>query len=270
MPTILDGLDTIIDQHLGLDETWEGKPPRYKHPTSLIRLCREDDCTLDGIALIHALYDQIESNWADAGEFQARLPSSENWRFQKKADLSDGNESPEVTLERTVASITDDNWANQMPVDSGLLGARAHYIDLVHRSAQTFSLVELKIESNTALSAAFQVVKYGLAYAFSRRHAELLEYKVQDKELLQASSIELRVLAPAKFYPGNRGWLADLETALDDALGRFMPELPEVEIPMSFRFEAFPESFDWSPGSHRENDTRKDLLWALHQRVRVF
>jgi len=270
MPTILDGLDTIIDQHLGLDETWEGKPPRYKHPTSLIRLCREDDCTLDGIALIHALYDQIESNWTDAGEFQARLPSSENWRFQKKTDLSDENESPEVTLERTVASITDDNWANQIPVDSGLLGARAHYIDLVHRSAQAFSVVELKVESNTALSAAFQVVKYGLAYAFSRRHAELLEYKLQNKELLQASSIELRVLAPAEFYPDDCGWLADLETALDDALGRFMPELPEVEIPMSFRFEAFPNWFDWSPDSHREDDTRKDLLWALHQRVRVF
>ena len=87
MATIFDGLDELCDQFLLLDENWKGAAPRYRHPTTLIRLCAEDGGLVDGTGLVHALYDRVLKTWADAGERQSHLPSAENWRFTKRLNL---------------------------------------------------------------------------------------------------------------------------------------------------------------------------------------
>lgn len=104
------------------------------------------------------------------------LPSAENWRFDKRTSFREENLSPETLLERTISRVVDENWANQVPVDSGLVAGSAHWIDLVFRAGTAFSLIELKDESNTPLSAAIQVVRYGLVHAFTRCEVEIADF----------------------------------------------------------------------------------------------
>lgn len=273
MPSIFDGLEDIIDGFLPVDETWEGQVPRYGHRATLKRLCSENGPDVDGVGLVHALYNRILNNWSAAGGASG-LPSSENWRFEKRISFSDENLRPETLLERTIAFVVDDdNWANQVPVDSGLLGGRAHWIDLVFRAGTAFSLIELKYDSNTPLSAAFQVLTYGLVYAFSRSHAEILGIDVDRSPILQASEIHLRVLAPSGYfsaYGPDLGWLARFEKAVQEGVERFSQNNTERLPLMSFGFEAFPSDFVWTPPTARAVVTQKEVLWAVHQRDQVF
>ena len=273
MPSIFDGLEDIIDGFLHVDETWEGKAPRYCHRATLKRLCAKNDSDVDGIGLVHALYDQILSNWARSGGANG-LPSPENWRFEKRISFSEDNLRPETLLERTMAYVVDDdNWANQVPVDSGLLGGRAHWVDLVFRVGTAFTLIELKYESNTPLSAAIQILSYGLVYAFARSHAEVLGVNLDRSPILQASEMHLRVLAPANFFAGYGSdliWLSKFERAINIGVERFSRESSEPLPLMSFGFEAFPADFVWTPHTAREVTTQKEVLWAVHQRDQVF
>ena len=274
MQSIFDGLDRLCDQYLQLDENWAGKEPRYQHPTTLLRLCSENSPTVDGVDLIHALYDRVVQNWNSAGESQAHLPSAENWRFEKRLSFRDDNKRPEILLERTIALVTDDdNWANQVPVDSGLLGARPHWMDLVFRAGDSYAFIELKYESNTPLSAACQVLQYGIVYAFSRAHAELLQLSVETTALLKASEIALKVLAPSEFYTryGKAPeWLAGFERSLNDGLARFCEQSSGDWPTLTFGFEAFPADFAWSPEKAQDVAMQKDVLWAIHNRVSPF
>lgn len=271
--SIFDGMSEILDNALGLDDDWEGNLPRYKHETTLIRLCNESVQDLDGPALIHSLYNRAVENWCTATpDERAHLPIGENWRFEKQLGFADHNASPETMLERTIVELADENWANQVPVDSGLLGRSARVVDLLHRAGSKFSILELKVESNTPLSAAFQVVMYGAAYLFSRTHALQLRYDVDAKEVLRASEVHLRVLAPAAYYPQNCNWLANFEESLSDGLNQFAIDWPALGLAaMSFAFESFSEELIWN----RETDTtapeiRRDLLWEIHNRSRLF
>ena len=62
------------------------------------------------------------------------------------------NTSPEVMLERSIVRAASDNWANQVPTSSGLIGPHAdkvRNIDLVQRLDENhFSFIELKVASN--------------------------------------------------------------------------------------------------------------------------
>lgn len=278
MPSIFDGLADIIDGFLGIDDTWEGQAPRYGHRATLKRLCSENGPDVDGVGLVHALYDRLSNNWSAAGG-TGGLPSTENWRFEKRISFSEENLRPETLLERTIASVVDDdNWANQVPVDSGLLGGRAHWIDLVFRAGTAFSFIELKYDSNTPLSAACQVLGYGLVYAFCRSHAQVLGINLDRSPILQASEIHLRVLAPADYFTAfgpDLEWLARFEKAVQEGVERFSRKRfsrnSAERLPlMSFGFEAFPTDFVWTPSTAREVATQKDVLWAVHHRDQVF
>lgn len=105
MPSILEGLDEICDQWLGVDKSWPGtKPPRYPNKATLQRLCENGWGDLCGQHLMWNLYGKIALNWSGR-------PCSglQNWRFKKQLKLTERNPSPEVTLERTIVRITDDN-----------------------------------------------------------------------------------------------------------------------------------------------------------------
>ncbi len=262
MPSILNGLDEICDSWLGIDASWKGdREPRYKDKANLQRLCQYGWGGQSGPQLMNELYGKISKNWS-SGPCTGR----ENWRFKKQLKLTDGNPSQEVSLERTIARITDDNWVNQVPIASGIDGTRgAHNIDLVHRSGAGFTFIELKVASNHPLFAAFEIVKYGMVYVFSRIHADKLGYQVKKLEMLRATGVQLQVLAPDPYYTTSSiDWFRSLEECLNTGLEKFARQ--EIEIPMGFSFSVFPNDFTWDSTRQKEIEARRNLLWALHNR----
>ena len=71
----------------------------------------------------------------------------------------------------------------------------------------TTSSSKLKVGSDTPLYAAMEVLQYGLLYVFSRQYRDELHY-TDDRPLLKARRIDLKVLAPAAYYGEYRiDWL---------------------------------------------------------------
>lgn len=259
MPSIFDGLDEVCDKWLGVDASWQGKPPHYKRKINLQQLCQNGWGDLCGQHLMENLYNQILKNWTGCP-----CNGKQNWRFEKRPHLGKSNHRPEVTLEKTITRITDDNWVNQVPTASGVdsTGGK-HCIDLIHRDRGVFTFIELKVKSDHPLYAAFEIIKYGMVYIFSRIHTEQLGYQVKNKELLRANEVRLQVLAPPAFYAAESiKWLRSLELCLNNGLEVFAQK--ELQIPMSFNFFVFPTSFAWNPAGHEDLEVRKNLLWALH------
>jgi hypothetical protein len=234
MPSVFAGVDELIDKSLGM--TSIGRTPQYFHKTSASRLAAKPPA-FDGASLIRQIDDQIERNWLQARvNGQIRPASSQNWRWKKQLYISEHNESREKKTEKKIADECDDNWVNQVPTSSGLLNStsdRACSIDLVHRvSASEFEFVELKIDSDTPLFAAFEILKYGMMFVFSRRHSTELGYNPAG-ELLNAKTITLCVLAPSQYYAGqNLDWL-------EAELSRGLRELKSADFCMDFHFEYF-------------------------------
>lgn len=270
--SIFEGLNEICDQCLGLDDKYRGLKPKFRHRQTLIDLCSDNRISVDGVRFVKNLYNQVVETWENAGDNKKQLPSEENWRFTKHIEVGDNNTNPEILLERTIARVVDDNWANQVPVDSGLLGARASGMDLVHRDGNSFSFIELKFDSNTPLYAACQVLKYGIVYLFSRSYAKQLELNIEEIPMLRASELHLKVLAPSEFYSLNGHdleWLSNFEQSLNDGLSQVSQEKNDWPL-MTFQFESFPKSFQWSPEKATDVEMQKEVLWAIHNRVSPF
>ena len=259
MASILDGTNDIIDEWLGLNENSAGtRLPRYKNQTNLQQLSKDHDIptTLNGEPLVTKLLEQITRNWAKKEE--GRKPSSENWRFSKQPIFNPRSTSLEKTLEKSIVVVTENDWANQVPVASGLVnrGEGKRAIDLVHQNANnTYEFIELKIGPNadTPLFAAMEILLYGLIYVFSRKNMTVLKYDSHNI-LLTANSVELQVLAPAEYYTGHQlGWL---EKSLSDGLSTLSKE---VGYDLSFRFRSFPEEFEWKLWSRTLLDALKGI-----------
>lgn len=263
---IFDGLPQLCDQWLGVDDAWPGQPPRYKRLATINRLAREGWNNPIGMNLVRSLDQRIFDNWNGT-------PSNgiENWRFEKQEHLGDNNNGPEVTLERTITKVTDCNWANQVPTASGVVEtATAHNVDLIHRCGSHYSFVELKVNADTPLFAAFEILQYGLVFAFFRNNVQRLGYlgfPPERLQILRADAVHLRVLAPALYYrPEWLEWLRPFENALNTELQGFSTDV--LGIPMDFGFEAFPDQFNWEENIHNRNnvEVRRNVLWALRTR----
>ena len=112
-------------------------------------------------------------------------------------------------------------------------------VDLVHRrDKNTFEFVELKIDSNTPVYAAIEVVIYGLLWLLSRRDRVTLGYPAGP--ILDANQLGLSVLAPQSYY--SQYSLEPLAAGINDALHKLGDQ---HGAKMSFRFTGFPEQFDW-------------------------
>jgi hypothetical protein len=190
-------------------------------------------------ALVKDLYAQISSNWSAARAARNKPPSAENWRWKVVANIAAKNNSPEVVLERAIAqAIHDaqrDDWGNQVPVASGIVDQASHRrsaIDLVHQSGdRAFEFIELKIGSNTPLSAAIEILQYGLCWLISREQRAALGY--EGRKLIEADVIHLVVLAPASYYH-------DYDMHLGDSLDQALRQFSEPRgVSMSFAFQAF-------------------------------
>ncbi len=137
MPSIFSVLDEIADQYLGLDETWRGQSPRFMHRETLLRLCSGSGADVDGVGLIHELFDQILRNWSMVVQRQV-CPVAR----------TGGSRSGPILVSKTLLQRFfganhrcrggSRQLANQVPVDSGLLSGSPHWIDLVFRSVPSF------------------------------------------------------------------------------------------------------------------------------------
>ena len=186
-------------------------------------------------------------------------PSSRSrqlWRLRRATDLADHNRSREMLLEKAVAMLASHRhmpgWFNQCPVASGIGASardRRRSIDLVHWDfhwdslESRLSLVELKWSSDTPTEAVRQIVRYGAAYLFCRRHKDRLP--VGRGPAMSATHVALRVVAPRRYY-------ADAE--LRDCLSRARESLRLIGgepqfwgLTMSLDALAFPTWFDRLP-----------------------
>ena len=260
--SILAGLDAIFDRHLRIEDIGSSLP-HHRHRTSALRLSTGRPVGFDARRLLEEAYAQLVSNLERSPRFARNGPSQENWRFEKQLALSPRNVSPETTLERAIASTAGCDWANQVPTASGLwdhIADKRRAVDLVrHIGDPGFELIELKVESDTPLRAAIEIVQYGLLYALARERYP--EWERGGKELLQAKAVHLRVLAPIAYYGAFR--LAWLESDLDVALRAFSLDRFGEPLLASFGCEAFPGDFHWPAGG-------SGLLECLHRRSRVW
>lgn len=242
--SILAGLDAIFDRHLGVDSIGASSP-HHRYRTSALRLSAGRPVSFNAGQLLQEGYARLLLNLESSPRFARSGASLENWRFQKQLGDSPHNPSPEVTLERAIVRAMGGDWCNQVPAASGLWNAVAdkrRAVDLVCRvEGQNFELIELKVESDTPLRAAVEIVQYGLLYVLAReRYPETVR---AGKDLLHAKEVHLRVLAPADYYaPYALGWL---EHDLNIGLRTLASEQFGVPLLASFSFHAFPGGFCW-------------------------
>lgn len=173
----------------------------------------------DGIDIASIVHEVIASNWFAGGASENKDRSRQNWRWMLQPQIGGTNRSPEVVLERAIASAcaiagrTD--WANQIPVAAGLIqgasdGRRA--IDLAQRKDDgSYELIELKIASDTPLYATVELLGYASLWLLARK-----ALPVTKPALLASDCIRLRVLAPNAFYAPFE--LQTLERAVHDGV----------------------------------------------------
>lgn len=232
---ILAGVDKLIDEALHLNAG------HYQSKTTCQLLSKGRVPDFDGKTLIQMMLAQIESNWD-----RKESPSAKNWRWgPKRGELK--TKSEEVILERWIVRTMGNDWMNQVPVASGLArsggagGRRA--IDLVHCCGNGwYEFIELKVNEKsggTPLFAAMEILQYGVLYIFSRENANKLGYKKAEKDLLRATGIHLKVLAPAAYY--EKYDLLWLEKSINAGLDNFLTQ-PKRGFRMDFKFESLSRS----------------------------
>lgn len=228
-PSLMHGVFEAACSALGI--------ANLRHKSAMLALQVPDD-----LDLAEVIHKAVVANWVWGDAAANRDRSQQNWRWALQPQIGSGNRSPEVVLERAVAAAcaaaNRDDWANQIPVASGLIlgasdGRRA--IDLVQRTGErTYQFIELKIASDTPLYAAVELLGYACIWLQARK-----EPPSTAPEMLHASRIDLRVLAPAAFY--KRFDLAKLERSLHasvQALGK------REGVILSFGFDVLPEILD--------------------------
>jgi hypothetical protein len=204
LPTsILAGVYEDAAEHLGI--------ANVRHRSALAKVQPADT-----MSLFEVIHDAVCHNYVIGNATANKDRSAENWRWHSpQPQISAHNTSPEVAIERAVAqaavALGRSDWSNQVPAASGLLGVgsdRRRAIDLVRRLGERhFQFIELKIASDAPLYAAVELLGYASLWLVARSDPPL-----RPSVLLEADTIDLRVLAPSTFYDGYE--LQDLERAL--------------------------------------------------------
>lgn len=237
----LNDIAPFIDEALGLRI---GKSPRYGNKTNYLKLTEASASNFDGHRVIEKIYTTIESCRLKA--VYRKAPSKRNWDLIRRRRLSSDPGKLEVTLERKIVDLEGENWSAQVPTSSGLWDhkqAKRSAIDLVHKSGDgSYEFIELKVESDTPLFAAMEILVYGILYIYSRIYAKPLGYKIEEKPLLKAEQIHLKVLAPRSYY--NNCKLAWFERKIERGLSDFLRARQCHSLQMDFKFEAFLDCFD--------------------------
>ena len=219
--SILIGVGTLVDDWLKTAP--HGQPPYYRHKTAAQELFSRTVPITGTLEFLEASYKKIDCNWRKAREFGYSRPSRQNWRLKQHDTLSPSNRSPELLLERKIINEGGENWSNQMPVASGLVGPttdKRATVDLVRREGEKkFSFIELKVDSNNPLFAAVEILLYGLVFVWSKNNMDSLGYEVSKQPVLAATEVKLCVLAPNVYYSGYM--VESFCNALSRGLGGF-------------------------------------------------
>jgi len=259
--SILHGTDLLVDPWLGL--TSKGKPPLFRHKSAALQLSKRKNIP-SSHGFLTSAYSHIDHNWHRALKNGKYSKSKENWRFEKRTDMSPKNSSEEVSLERAIVRAADDHWANQVPTSSGLVGRssdKTRNIDLVHHDGdQNFTFIELKVESNNPLFAAIEILLNGLLFIWSRNNASTLYDDGLLPPVLTAKSVTLCVLAPIEFYDCDRLDLTNLCQSINQGLESLEYR---SEIPCSFEFSALRDKFN-------PKDSPQRLLQSAEHRTPIW
>ena len=246
---LFNDMGNILDNWLGLSGIRIGEPPQYRHQSTINQLAA-NPFRARSFNLTSSLLSFIEERVKNG----TGRPGSENWRFRQLTEVDPRND--EVLLERTLIHALmqrgDNSWGNSIPIASGVCepGADGRMaVDLVKRDNSDLSLIELKVNANTPLYAAFEILGYGLCYAIAR--ALPVKFGCRgDAELFQNKGhVLLRVLAPRAYYGNNSqvGWLLNLEDRINKDLQSL--DLPfrcdDCKYDMNFCFEVFSDEFLW-------------------------
>jgi hypothetical protein len=140
-----------------------------------------------------------------------------------------------------------------MPVASGLVGPASNKraaVDLVYREdPTTYSLIELKVDSDNPLFAAIEIL-------ISRANQDSLGYDLEDQPVLGANNVTLSVLAPERFFDGMD--LPALATVLNRGLAEFGKQHGLV---LAFEFCQLGTDIDLMADTKLAIDTRR-RIWA--------
>jgi hypothetical protein len=218
------GTDLAICHALGLDDA-----KQLKWRTTYRELSRRPVAVDVLVDLTKHLYRLISSNLGE------RTPSIENWRWMPQAKIHPGNRSPEVILERSIALLVErkhlKGWCNQIPVASGLVDSRSDRraaVDLASITGDRLDLYELKWKSDTPIYAAFEILRYGLAYLLCRKNPAYASL-----ETMKVEALGLNVLAPPSYYGFDLSWL---QAGLDAGIRTVAQEQPTGDFRAFFRF----------------------------------
>ncbi|MBL0158277.1 MAG: hypothetical protein IPP47_14415 [Bryobacterales bacterium] len=135
--SIFSGAAAVINRSL-----FASRPVEYQQVMAMRLLAANGPVTVDGAALVHALYEHTVERWREVNGRFPRRASAENWRFTLNTFISERNSSREKQVEKRIAQLAEqgrlcrDDWANQIPVASGLLNQHADKKG-VHRPGAT-------------------------------------------------------------------------------------------------------------------------------------
>lgn len=240
--SILAGIDESVDDWLDVEP--KGAPPHYRHRAAANALSRRDTTITGTLAFLEASYARIHENWLAAVDAGYSEPSKENWRFKRHPKLGENNRSPELKLERAIVVACGEDWSNQMPTASGLTGPatdKRSAVDLVLREGPTsYSFIELKVNSDTPLFAAIEILKYGMLFIWSKNNQKILGYDPEQQPILAADTVTLTTLAPAEYYSNFD--LTNVASALNGAIFEF-----GKQHGLSLRFEFCQLGKDYEP-----------------------
>lgn len=251
MKSIFEDTDSLIAKALDLET---GQSLRQK--STCIGLKYSPD-SLDKIEnLVFSLFETIENNWV------GRIPSPMNWKLRKKINLNPINQSPEILLERAIAILSEreilPNWYNQIPIVSGLLNEKSDKraaIDIVTDNNEYAQFIELKWESDNPAYAAFEILRYALAFLFCYKMQDKFHYS--DYQLMNVNKIALRVLAPFEYYLYSN--LAFLQNDLSKAINRLFITQSQNKLSCDFVFLSFPSDFQLPFSTGEEVSTFMEL-----------
>lgn len=259
--SILSGIGKLVDNWLKTAP--KGQPPYYRHRSAANELSAKKEPITGTLEFLEASYKQINNNWLAAIEAGYSEPSKENWRWKRHTELAVNNKSPELQLERAIVNHCGDNWSNQMPTASRLVGPatdKRAAVDLVYRDdPTTYSLIELKVDSDNPLFAAIEILMYGLVFTWSRNHHVQLSYDIIKQPVLKATTITFCVLAPANYYAGLD--LTNLALVLNTGLVKFGKRR---EMVLGFEFSQLGSSYaaDLTAENIRSAISNKHSIWG--------
>jgi hypothetical protein len=240
----------------------KGSPPYYKHRAAALALSQRQTPITGTDKFFTEVLHRLDLDWLEAKHASRSSPSKQNWRWKRHLETVPHNPSPEVTLERAIVRAMGDNWSNQMPTVSGVMSPHSDKrssVDLVEcESPTSYSLVELKVGSDTPLYAAVECVLYGLLLLWSKKRRSDPGYDAKLQPVLNATKVRLAVVAGEGYFAGLD--LTQLAGALNTTLRAFGSSM---DMHLSFGFEVFPFSIDAAtePGKIKKCMERRREIW---------